>query len=76
MKNTNKLILIPLRNGGDNIFYHAGRRDMYHANLHKQFFLSQVGRKLVSLRETAKRAPKEVIESEHTGRDANGEVMV
>jgi hypothetical protein len=76
LKNKNQLILIPLRKGGDNTFCHAGRRDMCHANLHKQFFLPQVDRKLALLREAVKRAPKEVIESEHKESDANGEVKV
>lgn len=49
---------------------------MCHANLHKQFFLPQVDRKLALLREAVKRAPKEVIESEHKESDANGEVKV
>lgn len=76
VKNINKIMLIPLLKGGDNTFYNAGRRDMCHANLQKQFFLSQVGRKLALLRGAVKHAPKEVIESEQTESDANGEVMV
>jgi hypothetical protein len=64
VKCTNEIALIPFLKSEDNTFHDAGRRDMCHAILHKQFLLSQVGRKPTLLREAAKQGPKEIINSE------------